>query len=166
MVHSKSEPFEIRTLKCLVLGWRSVFRVWISSPHCIKDPESGKIWMVSKIPGNGSVFESFCQKKCLVLWQPLKNWTFHDWMNPGHPNIRLVLYSNNPNCRLSNTRSFCKLDFLNGGGLYYWILQFTLIACYNQSYSLNVWISLWAFCVRFSNSFDRHSKTRHFSLVF
>ena len=28
-------PFKIRTLKCSVLGWRSVFQVRYSSPHCI-----------------------------------------------------------------------------------------------------------------------------------
>ena len=31
---SNGQPFEIRTLKCSVLGWRTVFRVRIVSPHC------------------------------------------------------------------------------------------------------------------------------------
>ena len=32
---SKTQPFENQTLKSLVLGWRWVFQVWISSPHCM-----------------------------------------------------------------------------------------------------------------------------------
>ena len=42
--HSKLEPFKNRTFKHSVMGWRSVFRVPILSPHSVFLPCLG-VWL-------------------------------------------------------------------------------------------------------------------------